>query len=429
MSTPESRQRKKSARVGVVVLIITAAMLWLTFKAQTGWPFAPTTEVKAEFANVHSLKVNDDVRQNSKRVGRISDVEYKDGKAVVTMELSGHRDVYANARAVIWDQSALATKFVDLYPGTPEAGELGEGTITARSTTSSHDLYQLLDVFDEKTRDATQVYLRNVGGGLAAHSSDLKDLLGVSPDLLSDVSAVSEALASDEADLPGLMRSSRRLSERFEGHTGEISSLIEQTGESLRALDTDGGRPLGETLQSAPQALRSLRGSLEVLDPTLDDTDAAMKALRPGARDLGRSVPDLQSVLVQGERAARKMPPVFEQAEPVVEDLTTTVDEAQPLGPRITKAFVSAQPFLKVLAPYSPEIATWAVRGRSFLSQGPAPGIRFARLVVVPSADTVTGGLIGSGTYKQNSYPAPGEAMTDRNTEGLPAGLPIGGTQ
>lgn len=429
MKTPEARRQIASMRVGLVVLALTAVALWLTFKSQTGWPLAPTTEVKAAFGNVHSLKVNDDVRQDSKRIGRVSAVEYDDGKAIVTMELKGHRDVYADASALLWDQSALATKFVELDPGDAKTGPLGGKVIGKARTADSHDLYQLLDVFDDKTRASAGEYLRNAGGGFAGHGADLHELLDRSPEILDDAGEISAALASPEADLPGLLRTAERLSGRFEGRTDEIAQLVDQSATTLRALSVDEGRPLAEAIEGAPGTLRDARQALVQIDEPLADTQVAMRNLRSGGRDLGAATPDLRAVLRAGSRVAPKMPPVFEHAEPVVEDLTRTVHDAQPLGPRLAKAVTNAATPLRVLAPYAPEIATWAVRGQSFLSQGPAPGIRFARLAVVPGVDTVTGGLIGSSNFAQNEYPAPGQADRDRTTGGLPSGVPIGGAR
>ncbi|MGH3520903.1 MAG: MlaD family protein [Haloechinothrix sp.] len=429
MTTPEARRTARSVRVGLVLLALTVAAVWMTFEALTGWPFAPTTEVRAAFDNVHSLKVNDDVRQNSKRIGRVSDVEFAGDKAIVTMELSGNRDVFANAHAALWDQSALATKFVELDPGTAGAGPLGDRTITSRRTVSSTDLYQLLDTFDAKTRKAVQSYLRQGGGGMAGHGKDLNDLLAVAPDLLGDAGTVSSALAAPEADLPDMLRSADRLTARFAGRTEELGALVEQSDSTLRAFSVDGARPLSETIEAAPGTLRSVRAALDRIDTPLADTESAMRALRPGADDLSASTEDLRAILREGARVAPKMPPVLKDAKPVVEDLTATVSKARPLGPRLVKTTRSLAPFIRTLAPYGPEIGTWAVRGHSFLSQGPAPGIRYARLSVVPSVHTVTGQLYGSADFPQNEYPAPGESMRDRDTGGMPPGLLPGGTR
>jgi phospholipid/cholesterol/gamma-HCH transport system substrate-binding protein len=68
------------------------------------------------------------------------------------------------------------------------------------------------------------------------------------------------------------------------------------------------------------------------------------------------------------------------------------------------------------------------LRGASFVSQGPEPGVRYARLGVTPGVNTVTGGLLPSSNLPLNEYPRPGEAQHDR-AHGLPPGLIPGGSR
>lgn len=428
MVSPEQRSAARSFGVGVIVFAIIGAALFLTFKAQTGMPFAPTTTVTAAFKDVHSLAVNDDVRQNSRRIGRVAAIEYKDGAAVVTMELEGgDKPVYSDARAAIWDASALSAKFVELHPGSPQAGPLSDQTIPVKRTTDSADIYELLNVLDKPTREAASTVLREVGGGVAGHSRDLHDVLASAPETVRDIGEISGALASPEADLQGLIAAGDQLVRRFSGREQRIADLIRQSEQTLRAVATDQAGPLTDTLNKAPTTLRTVRSALDGLDTPLADTQTAMSTMQPGARALGASADNLRGFLREGAAVAEKVPGVAAQAEPALDDLRQTVADARPLAPRVTRAFNYAATPLQVLAPYAPEIAQLFVRGHSFMSQGPAEGIRFARLSANPAVSTVTGGLFESGNYAQNQYPEPGEADHDRVEGGLPPGLPVGG--
>ncbi len=408
---------------------VLAAILYLTFKAQTGLPFAPTTTVRASIDNVHSLRVNDGVREMSRRIGRVSKIEYVNGAALVTMELDGNVDVYRDAHAEIWDVSALATKFVELDLGTRGTGRLGDRPIDATRNVDSADLYQLLDVLDQPTRDAATRMVRELGGGAAGHSSDLQDLLKTAPALLDDIGTVSQALASNQADLPALLQNVDRLAGRLDGREQEIASLVDQSDQTLRAVSVDAGKPLAGTLDRLPATLDTAKHALDALNAPLADTASAVRALEPGAAALTESEADVRGVLVEGVPVAGKVPGVAEQAIPAVEDLTHTVADARPLAPQVRQAIGDLLTPLRVLAPYAPEIGQLFVRGHSFVSEGPVPGIRYARLGVDPGLATVTGGLLPSGNYYQNQYPRPGEASRDR-AQGLPAGIPlVGGTR
>lgn len=428
MATPEARRNARSMVAGLIVLALIGSVLYIAAEARTGWPFAETTTVKAVIDDVHTLSANDDVRQNSKRIGRVSAIEFKHGKALVTMEIDGDREVYRNARAEVWDTSALAMKFVELDPGSPSSGELGDHAIPATRTKGSADLQQLLSVFDPKTRAQTSRMLRELGGGMGGHSEDIHDLLANAPDLLDDLGTSAHALASDEADLPGLLRSMDRLAARFDGRQEQISALVEQSDATMRAFAVDDGRPLQRTLAETPATLTKTRAALASLDAPLADLKTAMETVQPGTRALGKSTPNIRGLLREGVPVLEKVPGVAKRAKPAVGDLTKTFADARPLAPKIAEALDDLATPLGVLAPYGPEIGQFFVRGHSFVSEGPAEGIRFARLSANVGVQSGTGGVFGSDNYPRNEYPEPGEATGDRARDGLPSGLvPSGG--
>lgn len=427
--TPEFRSRSFAFRAGIIVLVVLAAVLFLTFKAQTGMPFAKTTEVRALVSDVHSLRANDAVRQNSRRIGRVSEIEYQDGNALVTMVLDGDVKVYRDAHVALWDLSALATKFVELDPGTSKAGELGSDPIPASQTEDSADLYELLEVLDPRTRTATTSALRALGGGAAGHGQDLEQFLATAPDLLGDLGATSEALAAPGTDLVGLLDDVDALSSRLRGRESELARLVAQSADTLDALATEPGQPLGETLKRLPNALSHTEHAMASLRTPLADTARAMRSLEPGAAALGRSERDLRGFLRDAVPVAHQVPQVADLAVPAVENLTRTFMDARPLAPLLRQAIGDLLAPLRVLAPYAPEMASLFLRGRSFVSQGPQPGVRYARLGVTPGVNTLLGGLVPSGdvSLPQNQYPRPGEAENDRAGGQLPPGTPLGG--
>lgn len=423
--TPEFRANTRSFRAGLVVLTWIGLMLALTFKAQTGMPFAPTTKVQAYFDNVHSLKANDLVREDSRRIGRVSDISYKNGRALVTMVLDGKVDVYQNASAEVWDLSALATKFVELDRGSSTAGALDDTPIPADRTEDSADLYQVLDILDAPTRKAATGSLRELGSGLGGHGRDLDDFLKDGPADFRDIGAISGAASSSQADLPGLLQTADRLTTRFRGRQQQLADLVHQTGRTMDAVGVDGGAPLRKTVHELPTALAHTDTAMSKLHGPLADTAAAMTSLAPGARALGAATPNLRAFLRDAVPVARKVPGVAHQAKPVVEDLTDVMTDARPFAPRLRDALADLLPPLAALAPYTTDLEQLFLRGRSFVSQGPNPGTRYARLGVTPGINTITGGLVPSGTnLPQNNYPAPGRAQYDRASGIVPPGLP-----
>jgi phospholipid/cholesterol/gamma-HCH transport system substrate-binding protein len=428
MATPVERRAARTVVVGVVVLVIIGAVLFLTFKAQTGAPFRTTTTVQAEFKDIHSLRTNDDIRANSKRIGRVSALAFApDGNALVTMEIDGDYPVYNDATAAIWDYSALATKFVELNRGTPGAGPLAGNTIRSEHTDGSKDLNQALEIFDQPTRTAATASVRELGGGLGGHSADLQSFIGSAPDILNSLGTVSDSLTGPGSDLRGVLASANQLAGTLQGRSQQIDALVGDADKTMASLAVDHGRPLGDTLERAPGTLAALRPALDRLDQPLADTEAAADALQPGAQSLANATPDLRSVLRDAPPILGKVPDVADSAKPAVESLTDTASAARPLVPRATETLGSVRGALERLAPYSPEIGQWILRVQSFVSEGSDPGTRFARIGLAPGIPTVTGGLVKSGSQYNVPNPAPGQDPVTRDRGGLPQGLPIGG--
>lgn len=433
MATPVQRKAARTVGAGVVVLIVVLITLALTFKAQTGLPFAPTTEVKAAIPDIHSLRTNDDVRANSKRIGRVSALDYgQDGTAVVTMEIEGEFPVYNDAHAAIWDYSALATKFVELTPGTPQAGPLGDKVLPAAQGESSKDIKQALDIFDGPTRQSTMSAVRSVGTGFGGHQDDLQALLSTAPQLLGNLGTTTGAFADRRTDLGGLLTSARDLTRSLEAQDERLDALIGQVDTTFRAISIDKAKPLDRTLALAPQTLRTVRPALDSLNGLLSDTRVAMTQLRDGGEALGRATPDVRGILREGRPVLDEVPDVADSANPALSDLTETSQDLRPLLPRATDTVDYLRTVLHGLAPYGPAMGDWAVRAQSFVGQGPDNRSRFARVGVSLSPQAVTGGLFpttGGVPAEPKSVPSPAATvpvpgLPGRQPSGPPAGLP-----
>lgn len=411
MGPQQQRTVTRTAWLGVVGIAIMVFVVYIAFTAHSGLPFTNKTTVKAAFHDIGSIHPNSQVRQNSVRIGRVAKVEYVDGQAVATLELDGEHEVFADAHASVQDFSALAQKFIELEPGSSQAGPLGERVIAADKNADSADVYQLLNVFDRKTMTAATSTTRELGGGAAGHGADVQDFLHASPRLLRQLGTVSETLASDTADLPALLRSADQLSSRLVGRQQELSRVIAQTDATLTAFSTKDAKPLGETLRELPSALEHAKTAFDHLGTPLEDTSVFFRDFRAGAEALGRSEGDLRAALRSLPKPLRKVPSVSEDAAPAVGDLADTLQDARPLAPRVAQALDRLATPIAILAPYALDIESLWARLRNMTSET-TNGKHYGRTtfnVNGRGAGTLTPGAIGN-----NPYPSPGEASRDR---------------
>lgn len=416
-----SMKGSRSLIVGVAVVLVAGLSVYVAVIAPGGLPFASYKYVRAAFDDVGSLQVGDDVRQNSVRVGRVQHIEYDGTDAVATLQLDGNQPVYRDARATIGARSGLGEKFVQLTPGTQHAGPLDDGMIPASRTANARDLDWLLDAFDRSTRNALSQALKESGGGLAEHGSDLHVFLDAAPNLLEDLGTVAQAAASDDANFPALLRSAHTLAGRFTDREEKLTALVRNVERTTRAVAVDDTGPMRRTLHELPDTLRDAQTALDALDKPLADTESALRTLRPGLAALGASTPNLRGLLREGVDPMRAVPGVAAAADPAVVDLTRTISDARPLARSAAKGLASARTPLEVIAPYSSEVSNWFTYITSALSNRDKAG-HWLRIMLVPGSESVTGTLpVKDPLVQRDPYPAPGQAENDRaNTVGGP---------
>ena len=107
-----TRSTAMLAGLGVVAFFVAAVYLSLT--ASSGLPGQSHRRVDAAFGTVGGLRVGDEVRKASVRVGQVADIQLRDDHAVVTLQLDSDETVYRDATVAIESRSALGQNFVEL---------------------------------------------------------------------------------------------------------------------------------------------------------------------------------------------------------------------------------------------------------------------------------------------------------------------------
>lgn len=403
--------------VGAAVALGLILAVYLALTAGTGLPGQHFRMAQAYFPNVGGLRVGDDVRTASVRVGQVRQITYVDGKARVTMALNPDQKVYRDAGAMVVARSALGQNFVMLDPGTSSTGALpNDGSLQDSRVKAPVELDQVLSVFNAKTRAETASFLREAGQGAAGHSADLNDFLNTSPRMLRDLRSVSRTLAEQSTGLPGFLQSSAHLAERFDGRAGEISQLMGNLDTTMSALGVDDGKQIGDTLAVAPGALDNTEKAMRDLHGPLVDLDRGMRSLRPGAVALGKATPNLRAALRESVPVLDKVSGVATLATPAVQSLADVMDDASPLAARLDKTMSNSAVVTKVLAPYMPEMIQFFRDWNSANQYGDKSG-HYLRIELVVRPESLDGVLPTRDLLvHRDAYPAPGQAVRDRAT-------------
>lgn len=416
------RARRASVRAGLVTIVGIVGLTAFAVTAQNGMPgYVPgvdRNEVRATFSDVGALREGDEVRIAGVRAGFVDSITLRDGLPVVEMHLDGQRPVYADASAYLGARSALGQKYVELDPGTEAAGEIDDAGIADEATAETVELDDVLGALDPTTREAAGSALRQTGGGLAGRGGDLNDGLAALPHLLGDTGTVSGALTTDGgADVAAVLVEADQLAGQLDGQSESLAALTTQLAGTLDALAVDGGRPLEETLQRAPEALAETQVALDALVPPLQETGAAAAALRPGAVALGDALPDTRGVLREAVGPLEEVQRVAPTLDTAVLDLTPTVEAAQPFTTQLGQALGRAVSPLTTVSPYAEEVLLFFRHAQSALSQGDGAG-RWLRFYPVLNAQNVIGlAPIDDPLRRREAYPAPGAAADHRSND------------
>ncbi len=337
------RLANRKLLLGLIVAAIGAALGLVAWQSVNGVPFQNRYRLEVEVpANSPILKEGDSVRVAGRFAGLITDVEPDDGAVRVTAELRPQFAPIGNdATARVRVRSIIYLTYLQINPGNIDDPMAEGGTIPLARTGSGVDLLEVVQLFDERTREHLAGTVRAMGSGVAGRGEDLNvafaDLAASAPDL----SAQLEAAVAQPGAIAATVEGAARMASGLRGvRADDVGELV---GSGAAVVGAVAAHP--EELASAIDLLRPFEDEFIATAPlaseTLRSADATAVALRPAARALADALPDLNEVLAQGDeirietaRLTAAINPVLAAAAPVIASLQPTVASIDPLlGP------------------------------------------------------------------------------------------------
>jgi phospholipid/cholesterol/gamma-HCH transport system substrate-binding protein len=303
------------------------------------WEAAPF-RIKAEFATAQAVTPGQGqtVRVSGVRVGDITKVDLKDGRAVVTMDLdpSYKGFVHTDASALLRPKTGLKDMFIELDPGTGRAPRAKAGwTVPVRNTAPDVNPDEIFSVLDDDTRDYLKLLIGGAGQGLAGRGGDLRDLFRrfepTHRDLVHSLDELNTELAGKDDQLAALVGSSSKV---FRTFAAEQQNL---------------GRAVGDlpgTLRETTDTLGKVGRFARVLRPTADDLRAPVKAL-------DRANAQVKPLAEEATPTVREqIRPFVRDARPLVRSLKAPATDLTASTPDLTMTFTTLNHFLN-LASYN----------------------------------------------------------------------------
>jgi virulence factor Mce-like protein len=413
--------------VGAVTVLVTIVAVFLSYNANSGLPFVPTYDLKANLPNAAQLVKGFEVRIGGARVGVISQIDAKrrdDGStyAQITMKLDKEIEpLPAHSTLLVRPRSAVGLKYVELTPGKRGGATLKPGsTIPVTQAKTPVELDEFFGMFDDKARVGSRNSLDGYGGGLAGRGQDLNSGIEALVPLVRDAEPVLKNLSDPETRLAKFFRSLADTATEVAPVAEAQGSLFRSLDVSFTALSTVARPYIQETISESPPSEEVAIRDFPAQRPFLRNNAAFFKELRPGVATLPHSAPVLADAFETGSRV---LPRTIKPNEDLEGVFNTLADFSQDPGVRggidqLTNLAASLRPTLNFLTPAQTtcNYATlWFRNAASLLADGDSHGT-WQRFQVV-SAPTDTANLATK----------PLSEVYGENNEGEPSSAPANG--
>jgi virulence factor Mce-like protein len=411
--------------VGAVTLLVTIVAVFLSYNANSGLPFVPTYDLKANLPNASQLVKGFEVRIGGARVGIISKIEPKkraDGStyAQVTMKLDKEIEpIPADSTLLVRPRSAIGLKYIELTPGEGRAGLRPGATIPVRQARPEVvELDDLFNMFDAKARVGSRNSLEGFGGGLAGRGRDINLAIEQFVPLLSNLEPVARNLSDPRTRLDRFFRSLGRAAEEVAPVAEEQASLFVNLDTSFTALASIARPFLQETISEAPISEEVAIRDFPLQRPFIRNNTALFRELRPGVAVLPSAAPVLADAFEIGTNVLPKTIPMNEDLADVFDTLADfSEDPTVRAGiDQLTRLASSLRPTLDFIAPVQTtcNYATLLFRNAaSLFSDGDING-NWQRFIIV-SAPTERGTLVTGPNNESGPSDAPASGPPEVN--------------
>jgi virulence factor Mce-like protein len=337
------------------------------------WPWQNPYVVRVAVADAHGVVPrSNDVRISGVPVGNITAVSLDRGRAVLTAEIKrNYAPLYRNARLRLRPSTPLQDMYLDVIDrGTPAAGKLPDHAILdAARTQTTVDLGRVINLFDADVRPRVAAAIQALGRGLNDHGADLRDALARLAPFLDAARHLAHTIAMRDRQSRRLVHNFRLMSQALATRESQVTGLVRggatafdrlaAVNDSLGALITQ----LPPTLQVMPPSYATVRAAAAELDPTATALLPVTKALPVGLGALERLSHDARTGLAALDHPLPRLTALLRATTPVGRRLANTFAQLQPQAPRydrITAAVVPCELAVQKFFAWTLSIAKFA---------------------------------------------------------------------
>jgi phospholipid/cholesterol/gamma-HCH transport system substrate-binding protein len=290
--------------------------------------------LKADFTDAQAVipGQGQTVRVAGVKVGDIGQVQLKDGRAIVSLEIDKKYGTlfHQDATALLRPKTGLKDMFIEIEPGSDKSPVMHAGDhIPVTNTAPDIDPDEFLSALDTDTRAYLQLLINGAGKGLKGHGNDLREIFKRFEPLHRDLARVSQAVAERRHNMKRLIHNYASLVDELSGKDKDLRTLVTASNAVFKQFAAE-DKGIASTVNQLPGALNQTAG-------TLQKVNSLAQEMKPTFRDLG---------------------PVFKQIDKTNHQVLPFVREATPEIKNQIRPFVrTARPYVRNLRPASQDLA------------------------------------------------------------------------
>jgi virulence factor Mce-like protein len=354
--------------VGAVAVLVTCIAVLIAVQANSGLPFVPTYDLKAEIPGGSNLVVGNEVRIGGFRVGAVDRIEpavseTADGRAVAVIHMKidkKHGPISEDTELAIRPRSALGLKYVELTPGDSRRTLRPGETLPLAQSAKPIELDELFSTFDDEMRQNQRTAIDGYGTALAGRGPSINEAIEDFVPFMRHLEPVMRNLSDDRTELRNLFPELREFSGQVAPVADTYAELFGNMAGTFEALSRHEEAFRG-AIERAPATLEAGIESFPVQRPFLRDSATLAAKLEPVAEEFERSLPIVSDAFEAGAPVLEKAPPFYERTENVfhaVDRLTENPNTLLALQD-LDRTLEVAAPLVEFVAPYQTVCNYW----------------------------------------------------------------------
>jgi virulence factor Mce-like protein len=319
--------------VGAVTLLVACVSVLLAVQANSGLPFVPTYDVRAELPGGNNLVEGNEVRVGGFRVGVVEKIKpgiasspeeetHADQRAIAVAFMKLDKRVEPlpkDTQLLVRPRSALGLKYIEMKLGESSESYEPGAVIPLANTTKPVELDEFFSLNNEEFRKNLRTVFEGFGNGLAGRGSSINRAIEDLRPFFVHLEPVMRTLSDPDTEL-----------DEFFKQAGRTSAQIAPVANVYAQLFTN----MATTFEALSRHEEKLRGTIERAAPTLEEGIRSFPVQRPFMRDLERLNARLEPVAIEMDRSLPPATRAFRVGAPVL-------DKAPQLYRNTQKVFAS----------------------------------------------------------------------------------------